>query len=488
MRSAKRRSPATPSNLLPQLLHTIATLILTTAAATLSSNHGKSTLGAENCRVPNIVLILADDMGYSDIGCYGGEVETPNLNRLAAGGLRFTQFYNTGRCCPTRASLLTGLYPHQAGVGHMMSDWGRPGYRGDLNEQCATIAEVLGDAGYQTMMAGKWHVTRHVGHWSGDKQVTSKHNWPRQRGFEKFYGIIHGAASFYDPISLARDNEPVEPEGDAYYFTDAISDNAVQYIDEASREKPFFLYVAYTAPHWPLHAPAEVVAKYKERYRKGWDAIRHQRRKRMIEQGLVREEWELTPRDSAVPAWEDAPHHDWEAHRMAVYAAMIDIMDQGIGRILDALERAGRSQNTLIFFLADNGGCAEVIGPRWGGLHIPKETRDGRPLFEAGYGMADREAEEANTPDTLFCIGSMGKMFTGVAVAQLVEDGRLSFEDPIGKHLTGFPSEIATGVTVHHLLTHSAGMGDIFRDEPITEENHTIAALMEHVVAEPLQF
>ncbi|GAG45114.1 unnamed protein product, partial [marine sediment metagenome] len=224
-----------------------ASLVLPGCAGTSERFFGKKAADK-----PNIILIMVDDMGYSDIGCYGGEIDTPNLDRLAAAGLRFTQFYNTARCCPTRASLMTGLYPHQAGVGHMMSDRGLDGYRGDLNNRCVTIAEVLKQAGYATYMSGKWHVTRQVGHWSGNKNLTSKHNWPCQRGYDRFYGTIHGAGSFFDPITLTRNNTPIEPETDSYYYTDAISDNTVKYISEHKTDKPFFCYVAYTAPHWPL--------------------------------------------------------------------------------------------------------------------------------------------------------------------------------------------------------------------------------------------
>ena len=320
---------------------------------------------------PNIILIMADDLGFSDIGCYGGEIETPHLDRLARDGLRLTQFYNTARCCPTRASLMTGLYPHQAGVGHMMGDYGLPGYRGDLNRNCVTIAEVLRSAGYATWMSGKWHVT------PPDNSATR--NWPRQRGFDRFYGTIHGAGSFYDPYSLTRENEPIEPEGEDFYYTAAIGEEAAAYIDEyGARDKPFFLYASFTAPHWPLHAPADAVEKYKGRYDQGWDALREERRRRMIDMGLIDEAWPLTPRDEAVPAWEEAGHKEWHARRMEVYAAQVDLMDQAIGKIVGKVEQMGLSHNTLIFFLADNGGCAEEIQPSWRGLHFPTRTRGGR--------------------------------------------------------------------------------------------------------------
>ena len=325
-------------------------------------------------RRPNILLILADDLGFSDIGCYGSEIETPNLDRLARRGVRFTQFYNTARCCPTRASLLTGLYPHQAGVGHMV-DTGRPdypGYRGDLSPRCVTTAEVLRSAGYRTFMCGKWHVT---------PVSESKHNWPLQRGFQRFYGTIHGAGSYYDPVSLTEGNEPAKPDRSDYYYTDALAERAVQYIREmAGKTEPFFLYLAFTAPHWPLHARETDVARYLGLYKQGWDALRQERYRRMVELGIIERRWQLAPRDPRAPAWDEAPHKEWQVRRMAVYAAMVHAMDRAIGRVLEALERSGAYEDTLIMFLSDNGGCAEELGPKAQGLHIPRLTRDGRPV------------------------------------------------------------------------------------------------------------
>jgi len=376
-----------------------------TAALVVPGCMNASELRADKHERPNIVLIMADDMGYSDIGCYGGEIRTPNLNGLAAGGLRFTQFYNTARCCPTRASLMTGLYQHQAGVGHMMEDKGYESYRGDLNNRCVTIAEVLKLAGYSTYMSGKWHVTRYRG------PEGPKHNWPRQRGFDRFFGTIHGAGSFYDPCSLTRDNTQIPP-GDDFYYTNAISDNAANYIREHKTDNPFFMYVAYTATHWPMHALPEDIAKYKGRYDGGWDALRAERHKRMVEVGIVDKKWKLTPRDKTVPPWTEAKNKVWFARRMEVYAAMLDCMDQGIGRIVEQLKRSGKFDNTLIFFLADNGGCAEEYGSR-GAIKPdpsedillkpmdknalqpdmqPKVTRDGRPV-RTGRGVMPGPAD-----------------------------------------------------------------------------------------------
>ncbi|MEM9142004.1 MAG: arylsulfatase, partial [Bacteroidota bacterium] len=351
---------------------------------------------------PNIILILSDDMGYSDIGCYGGEIETPVLDGLAANGLRFTQFYNTARCCPTRASLLTGLYQHQAGVGHMMGDRGTPGYRGDLSENAVTIAEVLKEAGYATYMSGKWHVTPY----KGKEANPPKHNWPLQRGFDKFFGTIHGAGSFYDPSSLSRDNEYIAP-GDDFYYTDAITDNAVKYIEDHTGDTPFFLYLPYTAAHWPMHALPEDIEKYKGKFDEGWDKMRERKIDRMKEMGLIPASLQLSNKDN-IPDWENAEHKSWYSSLMEVYAAMVDRMDQGIGRVMHTLENKGLQENTLVFFLQDNGGCAEEFGFKDnivphdktiraneikpmapGELQtgmVPKYTRDGRPVL-VGKGL-----------------------------------------------------------------------------------------------------
>lgn len=348
---------------------------------------------------PNIIVIMSDDMGISDIGCYGSEINTPTLDSLARNGLRFTQFYNTARCCPTRASLLTGLYPHQAGVGHMMNDRGVDGYRGEVNKTSMTIAEVLKTAGYATYMTGKWHVTKTT----KPKTEGDKWNWPRQRGFDRFYGTIHGAGSLWDPNSLTRDNKFVTPVNDKEYqpkepwfYTDAISDNAVKYIREHEGEKPFFMYVAYTAAHWPMHAPEKDVAKYKGKYDVGFEPIRKARYEKMKKLGIIKDDVALSP---AAAKWEDVKDKAWDARNMEVYAAMIDNMDQGIGKIVGELKAQKKLENTLILFLQDNGGCAEGLGRRGVGKPradkptlapmgkdelqmdmIPKQTRDGYPV------------------------------------------------------------------------------------------------------------
>lgn len=309
---------------------------------------------------PNIVIILADDMGYSDVGCYGSEIETPNIDRLAKDGLQFTQFYSAGRCCPSRATLLTGLYPHMAGMGWMTGvDMLEPGYPGDLNDQCATVAEVLKTAGYGTYATGKWHVSENV------KYEGEKHNWPLQRGFDQYYGIIPGAANYFEPVGLTYGNDPAEAVGD-FYLTDAISDTSVQFIQRhirQNRESPFLLYVAYNAPHWPLHAKENDIRKYLDTYKKGWDKIRQERYERQLKTGWLEKAVKLSERDAEVPAWEEIPEQDKELwiKRMAVYAAQIDCMDQGIGRIVGTLKENGIYENTLLIFLSDNGASAERV-------------------------------------------------------------------------------------------------------------------------------
>jgi arylsulfatase len=311
---------------------------------------------------PNVVLILNDDMGYSDLGCYGGEIETPNLDRLAAGGLRFSSFYNTARCSPSRASLLTGLHPHQTGIGILTYDSGPEGYAGNLNHRCVTIPQVLQANGYRTYMSGKWHVSSNL--------KTPTDSWPMQRGFDKFFGTIIGAGSFYDPNTLTRGNENVEHEArrPGWFYTDAISDQAVAYIDEHCRDtngKPFFAYVAYTAPHWPLHAHDEDIARYRGRFDAGWDALRETRLEKLVASGILKAHWKLTDRDPTQPPWREAEQDEqfraWTLRCMEVYAAQVDRMDQGIGRVVQALERNGQLANTLVIFLADNGACAEDI-------------------------------------------------------------------------------------------------------------------------------
>ena len=312
---------------------------------------------------PNIVIVMVDDMGFSDVGCYGGEIETPHLDRLAANGLRFKQFYNTGRCCPTRASLMTGLHPHQAGIGHMTETPEHPSplenepYQGYLNNRCVTLAQVLKQAGYHTLMAGKWHLSYH-----------RQEGWPLQRGFDKYFGIIAGASHYMKPSGrrgLTYMNEPMDPPQN-FYTTDAFTDYACRFVEEAlaEEEKPFFLYLAYTAPHWPLQAKPKDLAKYEGKYMIGWEALSRRRLARQQAMGLI------------PPGWKPAPHEDpkWETLspqqkrisdlRMAAYAGCVDAVDQNIGKLTAKLKELGQFDNTVFFFLSDNGACAEggVLG------------------------------------------------------------------------------------------------------------------------------
>ena len=345
-------------------------------------------------RKPNIVLILNDDMGYSDIGCYGGEVETPNLDRLAANGLRFSQFYNTARCSPSRASLLTGLHPHQTGIGVLTYSFGPEGYAGNLNDQCVTIPEALKTNGYRNYMSGKWHVAGNL------TEPTA--SWPLQRGFDEFFGTIIGAGSFYDPNTLTRGNENIEHEAKedkAFFYTDAISDQAAAYIRQHADQhpdQPFFQYVAYTAPHWPLHAHDEDIARYKGRFDAGWDALREARLQRLVEAGILDRAWALTERDPSQPAWTQAEHKEWLLRCMEVYAAQIDRMDQGIGRILDALEQTGQLENTLVIFMADNGACAEDIP-----VDVPVEELVNNLMIARSHTRDGAEVRFGNKPDIM---------------------------------------------------------------------------------------
>lgn len=312
---------------------------------------------------PNILLVMADDMGYSDLGFMGSGIQTPNIDRLANNGVVFSQAYNTGRCCPTRASLMTGLYAHQTGMGWMTaSNLGSPGYTGDLNKQCVTMAQVLKQADYACYMTGKWHLTY-------DPFMEAdgpKHNWPLQRGFDRFYGHLTGGGSYFTTETMTYGNDRVALPDD-FYLTQAVTDSTVSFLNhhyETQKEKPFFTYVAYYAPHRPLHALQGDIAKYRGQFIDGWDKNREQRFERLKALGIVNENWELTERDANVREWNSLTEEGkqvWDA-RMAVYAAQIDRMDQGIGQIIQTLQDNGELDNTLIIFLSDNGGCAEYQG------------------------------------------------------------------------------------------------------------------------------
>ncbi|WP_136443778.1 arylsulfatase [Pacificoceanicola onchidii] len=332
---------------------------------------------------PNVIVILVDDMGFADMGLMGSEIQTPNIDKLAKNGVTFSSMYNCARCCPTRASLLTGLYPHKAGIGFMAVDFGLPEYQGKLRNDAVTIAEAMRENGYRTLMSGKWHV-------GGDFEPRDADNWrvgdvdhpsPRQRGFDRFFGMVDGAMSFFHPHHLMEDDSRIEITSDDFYLTDAISDKACDMIeDSVEDEKPFFMYLAYNAPHWPLHAPAEDIARYDMVYRNGWDKIRTARHESMIALGALQNPWEISPRDANARPWEHTENQDWEADRMAVYAAMVDRMDAGVGRVVDCLEKQGVKDNTLILFLSDNGGCAELLAEDGWCKSFPDVLPDGREI------------------------------------------------------------------------------------------------------------
>ena len=340
----------------------------TAAALLVAATAAPPAAAQEPARRPNVVVILADDMGYSDIAPYGSEIRTPSLDRLAAQGIRFQQFYNNAKCSPTRGSLLTGSYPHRVGMGEIPgAQSGPPGaYQGYLPANAPTLAEALRAAGYRTYMSGKWHLSEQPEH------------WPRRRGFDRYFGLISGASSFFEldaaegPSGTRRmvlDDQSWTPPAQGFYATDAYTDFAVQRVLEHQRtepDRPFFLYLAYTAPHWPIHALPEDVARYTGRYDGGWDRIRAERYERMRRLGVIDERHPFPARPEGVPAWESVPEGEREgwARRMEVYAAMIDRMDQGIGKVLDALERTGARENTLVIFVSDNGASAEDIAGR----------------------------------------------------------------------------------------------------------------------------
>ena len=384
--------------------------------------------GQDPARRPNLVVIMADDMGYSDIGCFGSEIATPHLDRLAANGGRLTQFYNTGRCCPTRAALLTGRYAQQAGVGWMTSenagrgqDMGYPGYTGELNRTSLTFAEVLASAGYRTLMAGKWHVGTFAG------------MWPMDRGFERYFGIIRGGSNHFKPLPdklLMEGRRPITPPED-FYTSDSFSDRAISYVRESNQrsDDPFVLYLAFTAPHWPMHAPPEDIERYRGRYDTGWEPVRKGRFERMQELGILPPGNKLSPLD--VKPWDetDPERREALALRMAIYAAMVDRIDQNVGRLVATLEELDLLDNTLILFFADNGGCAE--GGLMGGS--PDEMVGGREGYFLTYGKG--WANASNTPFRMY--------------KHWVHEGGIS--SPFIAH---WPAGIETKGAIHHEPCH----------------------------------
>jgi arylsulfatase len=361
---------------------------------------------------PNIVLILADDLGFSDLGCYGSEIHTPNLDKLAASGLRFTEFYNSARCCPSRASLLTGLYPHEAGIGDMTADQKLPGYRGHLVDSCVTLPEVLKPAGYHTLMAGKWHV---------GEPGPVKHGFDEFYGFTRQYGLKDNFVE-KECVRLPEGHPKRTYAPGKFYSTDVYTDYALDFIAQARKAGgPYFLYLAYNSPHFPLQAPKEEIAKYENVYTVGWDKIREQRYEQMKKLGiLANNQWPLTPRSpywtqankktGVNPAWDslDTDRRADLARRMAIFAAMVDRMDQNIGRVIEDLRKNNELDNTLVLFLSDNGACAEWDPMGFDENSGPKNTLHtgagldsmGGPGSYLSYGSA--WANACNTPWRLY--------------------------------------------------------------------------------------
>lgn len=365
----------------------LATLLVNAAVA----QPKKRSSGGSNADKPNIILVMVDDLGYSDFGAYGSEINTPTIDGLAAGGLRLREFYNNSICAPTRASLITGQYQHKAGVGYFNVNLGLPAYQGWLNKESLTFGEVLKGAGYNTYLSGKWHV--------GNDSLY----WPNQRGFDRFYGFIGGASNFYDispyqekvpPVELVENNKRIRL-APGKYLTDEITDHAISYINEA-KDKPFFLYLAYNAPHWPLQAPAEDIAKYKGRYAIGWDSLRKERLAKQIKLGIADPKQTIAGHDPEVVDWQSLTYDEqqlWQ-RKMEVYAAMVDRVDQNLARMLAELKRLNKADNTLIVLISDNGaqGGLNPIGR--------KRPRSSGPIGSAGsYDYQEQNwAYVSNTP------------------------------------------------------------------------------------------
>ena len=352
-------------------------------ALVLTGLLSQSLIAQQKADRPNIIIILADDLGYSDIGCYGGEIQTPNLDKLAKQGVRFTSFYNCARCCPTRASLLTGKYAQEVGLARNGNN---------LDRNAPTIAEVLKEAGYHTGMSGKWHLSETVAMPDQEDQLlwlshrkdsglfAPLETYPCNRGFEEHWGVIWGVVNYFDPFSLVHNEKPIKEVPDDFYMTDFITEKSIDLIDKFRKDdKPFFLYIAYTSPHWPLHALAEDIEKYKGKYDEGWDVLREKRYRKAIELGIIDEKNAPPSKNESGKLWVDCTEKEWEAKHMEAHAAMVDRMDQGIGKVIAKLKAAGEYENTVIFFLADNGASAERgFKP---GFDRPGQTRSGGEII-----------------------------------------------------------------------------------------------------------
>lgn len=386
-------------------------LLLFSLSSTLTCSVSAASSRWETSR-PNIIIILADDLGYSDIGCYGGEIQTPNIDKLAKEGVRFTSFYNCARCCPTRASLLTGQYAQQVGLARNGNN---------LYRNAATIAEVLKGAGYHTGMSGKWHLSQTIAlpkqeeqllwlsHRKNDSIFAPVETYPCNRGFEEHWGVIWGVVNYFDPFSLVHNEKAIREVSEDFYMTDFITEKSIDLIDQFSNDdRPFFLYIAHTAPHWPLHARPEDIAKYKGKYDQGWDVLRENRYRKAVKLGLIDKKYAPLARNESGKRWADCPDKGWEAKHMEAHAAMVDRMDQGIGKVIAKLKAMGKYENTIIFFLADNGASPErgyLPGfdrpgqTRTGGEIIYPQQKYDRPGSQKTWGyLGDAWAGAVNSP------------------------------------------------------------------------------------------
>jgi len=378
------------------VLTTLLIGILLSSISCETPHKKKDIVAVNETKKPNVVLILTDDLGYSDIGAYGSQIQTPNLDALASNGVSFREFYNVGICAPTRASLLSGQYQHDAGVGFFAVDLGIPAYQGYLNKESVTIAEVLNQNGYRTYLSGKWH-------------LGTKHDQlPNQRGFDKFYGFPGGASSYFakkpfthDPLEIYYNNVPTKVKDSTFYLTDAITTEAIKMVSDTIQQAPFFLYLAYNAPHWPLQAPVEDIEKYKGKFDKGWDQIRQHRRKKLIDCGLINSSEPLSERPSTIPAWDELSKKEQEhwAKYMEVHAAMIDRVDQNIGRLIAHLKESGQYENTVFFFLSDNGAAGEDVNRGFGNAQFADIQAEVGTL-DSYKSITHRWAYAANTPFT----------------------------------------------------------------------------------------
>lgn len=324
---------------------------------------------------PNIVIISASNLGYSDLGCYGSEIRTPAIDKLAEEGMQFTQFYQCGNNSMSQTALMTGQYPHRVGMGMPMVDLEWKGYQGSIRKSTVTVAKFLKSVGYSTLLSGKWGLTRHY------QPGSPSFAWPLNAGFDHFYGTILPQTSYFEPQFLTMNDQPYS-SGDGYYHTYAIASEAVHFLNQSSGSgKPFFLYVAFTAPSWPLHAPEEEIKRYERQYAMGWDQTRALRFDALKKRALVPYGTVLPDRDERVADWNRVGAYGaWHARRMQVYAAQISAMDRGVSMILEKIHQMGAENNTLIIFLSDAGACADELSEKTRSRFIPKAANDGSPV------------------------------------------------------------------------------------------------------------